>query len=317
MSSVDGTGRRKEDGNDAFRQDMARVSALKERMPRGAMDMANWTTRQWGLATSARRGLPDFLVIGTKRGGTTSLFNYLLMHPGIMGLYPQVRGRKSTDYFFKNLHRGEPWYRSHFHTDAHLDRAARRVGYRPRCGEASPYYMWDERIAGRVREVAPSVKAIALVRDPVERAWSHYQERVQNGVEPLSFAHALDAEERRTAHELERMRNSPGYHSDAYDWYGYRQRGVYLPQLLTWTRSFPREQLLVIRSEDMYADVQSVVDQTCRFLGLPTSTLPTRKTFNASARAPMPDSVRDELTDYYRPHNARLEDHLGRPLGWG
>ncbi|MBZ5739740.1 sulfotransferase domain-containing protein [Nocardioides mangrovi] len=295
---------------------MASTTEIKARVPRPAMDLANWTTRQWGLATAARRGLPDFLVIGTKRGGTTSLFNYLLMHPGILGLYPQVRGRKSTDYFFRNLHLGEPWYRSHFHTDAHLERATRRLGYRPQSGEASPFYMWDERIPERVHELAPSVKAIALVRDPVERAWSHYQERVQNGVEPLSFPEALEAEERRTAHELERMRNDPDYHADAWDWYAYRQRGVYLPQLETWTATFPREQLLVLRSEDMYADVQSAFDTTCEFLGLPSVELPTRKTFNASARAPMPESVRAELTDFYAPHNARLEAFLGRSLHW-
>ncbi|WP_460795722.1 sulfotransferase domain-containing protein [Nocardioides pacificus] len=285
-------------------------------MPRPAMDLANWTTRQWGVATSARRGRPDFLVIGTKRGGTTSLFNYLLMHPGVLGLYPQVRGRKSTDYFFRNLHLGEAWYRSHFHTDGRLERGARHLGYRPQSGEASPFYMWDERIPERVHTVAPSVKAIALVRDPVERAWSHYQERVQNGVEPLSFVEALDVEERRTRHELERMRNDPDYHSDAWDWYAYRQRGVYLPQLLGWMRVFPREQLLVLRSEDMYSDVQSAFETTCEFLGLPATQLPMRKTFNASARAPMPDSVRTELSEFYRPHNERLEAFLGRPLEW-
>ncbi|WP_206056785.1 sulfotransferase domain-containing protein [Nocardioides sp. GY 10113] len=268
------------------------------------------------MATSSRRGLPDFLVIGTKRGGTTSLFNYLLMHPGVLGLYPQVRGRKSTDYFYRNLHLGEPWYRSHFHSETHLERAARQLGYRPVCGEASPFYMWDERVPPRVRELAPSVKAIALVRDPVERAWSHYQERVQNGVEPLSFPEALAAESRRTGGEPERMRRDPSYHSDAWDWYPYRQRGVYLPQLQTWTESFPRDQLMVVRSEDMYTDVQGVFDEVCAFLGIPSVALPTRKTFNASARGAMPEAVREELTEFYRPHNAALEAYLGRSLGW-
>lgn len=295
---------------------MSAIEALKERTPRGALDLANWTTRRWGLATAAQRGLPDFLVIGTKRGGTTSLFNYLLMHSGVLGLFPQARGRKSTDYFFKNLHLGEEWYRSHFHTEAHLARVADRLGYRPVCGEASPYYMWDPRVAGRVAALVPNVKAIALVRDPVERAWSHYQERTQNGVEPLSFTDALAAEGDRTGSAVQRMRENPGYHSDAFDWYAYRERGVYLPQLQNWLESFPREQLLVVRSEDMYADAQSVFDTVCDFLGLPRVELPTKKTFNASARAPMPASVRAELSEYYRSPNLELESFLGRPLSW-
>jgi hypothetical protein len=290
--------------------------ALKERAPRGAKDVANWTTRRWGLATASRRGLPDFLVIGTKRGGTTSLYNYLLAHPGVLGLYPQLRGRKSTDYFSRNLHLGEQWYRSHFHTDACVERVTHRLGYRPLCGEASPYYLWDPRIARRVAALTPDVQAIALLRDPVERAWSHYQERRQNGTEPLAFEDALDAEEDRTAGELERMVEDPSYHGDAFDWYAYRARGVYLPQLQNWTEWLPREQLLVIRSEDMYADVQGVVDTVCDFLQLPRTRLPTPRTFNASGRAPMPAAARARLTSFYRPHNRRLETYLGRSLDW-
>lgn len=295
---------------------MAQLQTLKARTPRRALDLANWTTRQWGLATSYRRGLPDFLVIGTKRGGTTSLFNYLLMHPGVLGLFPQVRGRKSTDYFFTNYVFGENWYRSHFHTEAHLTRLADRLGYRPVSGEASPYYLWDSRVAERVAGLVPGIRAIALLRDPVERAWSHYQERTQNGVEPLSFEEALRAEQSRTAEDRARMSADDGYHSRAFDWYAYRERGIYLPQLQNWTRSFPREQLLVIRSEDMYADAQAVFDNVCDFLGLPRIPLPTKKTFNASARAPMPESVRADLSAYYRRPNQELEAYLGRPLNW-
>lgn len=295
---------------------MSRLTRYKELSPRAAKDVANWATRSYGVATAARRSNPDFLVIGTKRGGTTSLFNYLLMHPGILGLFPQLRGRKSTDYFFKNYGEGEQWYRSHFHTARFRERVESRLGYPPVSGEASPYYLWDPRIAARVQALAPGTKAIALLRDPVERAWSHYQERCQNGVEPLTFEEALAAEGRRTDGELEAMASDPAYYSEAHDWYSYRARGVYLPQLENWVSAFPRDQLLVLRSEDMYADVQAVFEDVCRFLGLPTVELPTRRTFNASARAPMPEPAREELSDFYAPHNARLADWLGRDVGW-
>jgi hypothetical protein len=295
---------------------LSQLADLKELSPRRLKDAANWSTRRWGMLTVSGRPSPDFLIVGTKRGGTTSLFNYLLMHPGILGLYPQLRGRKSTDYFFKNYERGADWYRSHFHTRAYRNRVASRLGYQPVSGEASPYYMWDPRIAARVRAQSPQVKAIALLRDPVERAWSHYQERVQNGVEPLPFTEALAAESRRTGDELATMERDPRYHSDAHDWYSYRARGVYLPQLENWLSVFPREQLLVLRSEDMYSDVQQVFDEVCGFLGIPTVPLPTKKTFNASARAPMPDDARDDLSSFYRPHNERLAAYLGWDSAW-
>ncbi len=289
---------------------------IKDRSPRWAKDTSNLVTRRYALATVSRRTRPDFLVIGTKRGGTTSLFNYLMMHEGILGLFPQSRGRKSSDYFFKNITKGETWYRSHFHTQGYRDRLASKLGYEPVAGEASPYYMWDPRVAAAAYRVNPDLKAVALLRDPVERAWSHYQERVANGVEPLSFMDALDAEGARTDGEVKRMAADPSYYSEPHDWYTYRARGVYLPQLQNWRSVFPRDQLLVLRSEDLYADVQGTFDTIGSFLGVPPVALPTTRTFGAGKRDPMPEQARRVLEDYYREHNGRLVDYLDRELGW-
>lgn len=296
---------------------MPSLSQVKDRSPRWAKDVANAATRTAALATVGRRQGPEFLITGTKRGGTTSLFNYLLMHPGVLGLYPESRGKKSTDFFFADSGQSLPWYRSHFHTAGRKARMARRLGYAPVGGEASPYYVWDPRIADRVRAAFPDVKTVLLLRDPVERAWSHYQERRQNGVEPLGFAEALAAEPARLHGELEAMAKDPAYHSTAHDWYAYRARGIYLPQVRNWLRSFPAEQLLVLRSEDMYADPQDVVDQVTDFLGVDRHPLPTTQTFNAShQKSSVPEPVRSELAAFYAPHNAALEEFLGRPLHW-
>ncbi|MGB3763555.1 MAG: sulfotransferase [Ornithinimicrobium sp.] len=292
-------------------------SSLKSASPRWVKDAANTATRKYALATVRDRPAPDFLIVGTKRGGTTSLFNYLLMHPGVLGLFPQSRGKKSTDYFFKDYGRGEAWYRSHFHAEQHRRRLARTLGYAPVGGEASPFYIWDPRIVHRVQRTSPAVKAVMLLRDPTRRAWSHFLERKQNGVEPLDFEQALEAEEARTSGELEAMLADPSYHSEAYDWYSYRARGVYLPQLLHWRSVFPSEQLLVLRSEDLYADVQGTVDTVCDFLGIGRHLLPTDRTFNASRPGPrMREETRRELAQFYAPHNAQLEEHLGRTMGW-
>jgi len=296
---------------------MSQIAIRTDAAPRWLKDAANLTTRGYALSTTVARPGPDFLVIGTKRGGTTSLFGYLLQHPALLGLFPQPRGRKSTDHFFASAPHGELWYRSHFHTHTYRNRLARRTGDRPLGGEASPYYLWDPRIAARVHARYPQVKAIALLRDPVDRAWSHYRERTENGVEPLGFAEALAAEERRTAGELERMLEDPGYHSTAHDWYSYRARGLYLPQLRNWLSVFAADQLLVLPSEDMYDDPQSVVDQVCRFLGVGTFSLPDSRPRNASrSRSSMPEHCREELAEFYRAPNSALEAFLGRPLRW-
>jgi hypothetical protein len=292
------------------------VISIKERSPRWVRDAAIVATRGYGRMTSRARTVPDFLIIGTKRGGTTSLFNYQMMHPGVLGLFPRPRLQKSTDYFFKGFGRGERWYRSNFHTQAFRERMAEQLGYQPLAGEASPYYCWDPRVARRAYDVNPEIKAIMLVRNPVERAFSHWQERVHNGVEPLGFEQALAAEEARTEGELERMSADPLYYSQAHDWYTYRSRGVYLPQIENWTSVFPAEQLLVVCSEELYGDVQGTFDRVSAFLGLPPHTLPTTRTFNASRRLPMPEAAREELTAYYEPHTKALGEYLRRPLPW-
>ncbi|WP_026535885.1 sulfotransferase domain-containing protein [Arthrobacter sp. H14] len=296
---------------------MVSIAALKDTSPRWVKNVSDAATRQYAQLTVRDRPAPDFLVIGTKRGGTTSLFNYLMMHPGIMGLYPQVRGKKSTDYFFKERQRGEHWYRSHFQTETYRKLVSRRLGYRPISGEASPYYLWDPRVAGHVRELSGGIKAIALLRDPVERAWSHYQERAQNGVEPLEFPAALEAEETRLQGELEKMLAEPAYCSTAHDFYSYRSRGVYLPQIQNWRRSFPEGQLLILRSEDMYEDVQATFDRVCDFLKVPSTVLPTTRTFNARKRSStMPPEVEAELREYFAPHNEDLYRYLGTDELW-
>lgn len=296
---------------------MSELGGIKDRAPRWAKDVANVSTRGFAMATVADRPGPDFLVIGTKRGGTTSLYNYLLMHPGVLGLFPQPRGKKSTDHFFARPGADrELWYRSHFHTERFRSVRARRTGFRAVGGEASPYYVWDPRIAGRVADRYPGVRSILMLRDPVERAWSHYQERRTNGMEPLGFADALAAEERRLDGELDRMAGDPAYHSNAYDWYSYRSRGVYLPQVRNWHQHFDGDRLLVLRSEELYADVQGTFDRICRFLGIPEHQLPTTRAFNASARDTMPAGQRADLAAYYAEHNRELERYLGWTPGW-
>lgn len=296
---------------------------FKDRLPAWALTAANLTSRQFAQATVIDRPLPDFMVIGSKRGGTTSLFHYLIDHPGVLGLFPKVRGKKGTEFFFPaGRHTGSPhsvnWYRSHFHTETYRRMLARNLGYRPLSFEASPYYVWDPRTAERVRTIAPSMKAIVLVRDPVRRAWSHYQERVQNGVEPLSFEDALAAEDARLEGEVERMMEDSAYYSPAFDWFSYRRRGEYLEQIRRWHSVFPPEQLLVVRSEDLYRDTQATMDRIFDFLDLPSASMRERVIYNATWRtaAAAPHQASHELARHFEPFNADLEGYLGVTLGW-
>lgn len=279
---------------------------------------ANRVTRAWAVATAGDRPMPDFLIIGCKRGGTTSLFNYLVDHPGVLRMYPLSRGLKSTDFFFTRNGRSVRWYRSHFPSERFRRRKARTLGYRPIAGEASPYYVWDPRVAARAREVAPGAKCILLLRDPVKRAWSHYQERRENRVEPLSFAQALEREDARLEGELERMLADPDYFSEAFDFYAYRQRGVYAPQIRNWLTHFPREQVLILYAEDLYRNTTQTFAEVCEFLGIPVAEMATTEGYNSmpGSKDRPPQEIVDALQDFYRPLQAEVEELVGKPAPW-
>jgi hypothetical protein len=281
--------------------------ALRERAKEGLV--------RYGERTSDRRALPDFLIIGTKRGGTTSMWNYLIRHPLVPRLFP-AWNTKTSHYFEENWHRGEQWYRSHFPTDRRREALARRHGAPPKVGEAAPLYMFHPLVPARVHASMPEVRLIALLRDPVERAYSHWKERRTEGKEALGFAEALAAEPERTAGERDRLIADPHLFSEAYDWYTYRARGRYLEHLEPWLQRFPRERILVLPSETFYRDPAGTYAEVLRFLDLPRHDLGGYAVFNDRKSSPMEPGIREELTEYYRPYNAALARRLGMTFDW-
>ncbi|MEV0157771.1 sulfotransferase domain-containing protein [Micromonospora sp. NPDC050686] len=270
---------------------------------------------RYGERTSDRRPLPDFLIIGTKRGGTTSLWRYLLEHPLVPRLFP-AWNTKTSHYFEDTFGRGEAWYRSHFPTLRQRQALERRHGGPTRVGEAAPLYMFHPLAPGRVAELLPAVKLIVLLRDPVQRAYSHWKERRTEGVEPLGFAEALAAEEERTAGERERLAADPTYVSSAFDWYSYRARGRYAEHLEPWLDRFDPAQLLLLPSETLYRQPAATYARVLDFLALPPHRLDRYEVFNDRRSTAMDPAVRDELTRYYAPHNAALAARLGMTFDW-
>lgn len=280
--------------------------------------LTEWVRRSlvtYGVRTSERRPLPDFLIIGTKRGGTTSMWNYLIQHPLVLRLFP-AWNTKASHYFEENWGESLAWYRSHFPTERYRALAERRHGGPTRVGEAAPLYMFHPLAAQRVHDVLPDVRLIVLLRDPVDRAFSHWKERRNNGLEPLDFATALEREDERTAGEREKLIADPTYFSEPYDWYTYRARGRYIEHLEPWLERFDRTQLLILQSEDLYTDPAGIYATTLEFLRLPPHTLRDFEVYNDRPSEPMDADVRAELTAYYQPYNAALSERLGVQFDW-
>jgi hypothetical protein len=163
----------------------------------------------------------------------------------------------------------------------------------------------------------PSAKLIALLRDPVERAYSHYEHTRQRGLEPLSFEDAVAAEPQRLAGEVERMKADPEYQSRAHRIHSYVSRGRYAPQLEEWFTHFAPRQMLVLRSEDFFADPAASYRNVLEFLGLRPLGLPDYPTYTRRQPGPpLRDETRAALATTFRSDNERLAGLLGRDMGW-
>jgi hypothetical protein len=270
--------------------------------------------RRYGVATAGVRTLPDFLIIGAKRAATTSLWNYVVNHPNTMPMFPSRLHLKGTGFFSVNFEKGVPWYRSHIPAEAARRLRERRDRVRPSVGEATPYYLFHPRTPPRVRRVLPQAKLIVILRNPTDRAYSHYRERVRNGVEALSFEQALDAEDERLDGEEERILADGRYHSLAHEHLSYVRQGRYADMLARWFSCFDRERFLVILNEEFDRHRDRELGRVWDFLGLPSWAPPDMKRYNYHRGEPMRAATRERLVETFRPGNHRLQTLLGTDL---
>lgn len=294
-----------------------------ESMPSPVRRIGRVVVRGAGVATALGRSWPDFLVIGAKRAGTTALYFELLEHPQVLPMFPPATHLpmashiKGAHYFDTQFAKGPSWYRSHFPLHATRRLAERRVGGPVRCGEASPYYLFHPRAPERASRLVPHVRLVALLRNPVDRAFSHWKEQRRRGREPApTFRAAVDAEPARLAGEEERLVADDRYCSAAHEHQSYVAQGEYLAGLRRWAERYPPSRLLVLRSEDFFADPQARYDEVLAFLGLPSHRLADPSPRNSTERGELDPDLRARLVDHYAPHNAALERFLGRSLDW-
>ncbi len=281
---------------------------------------AEGALRTWGAATAALRPPPDFLVIGGKRCGTTTLYYGLLQHPAVLpqvlsaGWLPLSEHRKGTRWL-DAPRRGGPWYRAHFATTITRSRTARRHGAAV-TGEATPWYLFAPGAAERAAQEAPEARIVAVVREPVMRTWSQFMEQRKRGNEPLDdFAAALAAEDDRRATGVvtaDGRRRSAAF---ATEHLTYRWQSEYASGLAPWMARFPADRMLVVRSEDLYADVPATLARVGDFLGLPSFPFQAEHRNPASRGRPDP-LVTEQLRAHFEPHNARLAELLGTEPWW-
>jgi hypothetical protein len=269
------------------------------------------TLRLLGLLESGRRlelqlrlrderSLPQAMIIGAMKCGTSSLHNYLTQHPGVIAPL-----RKEVHYFDVRFAQGERWYRANFG----------RVGEPGLNLDSSPYYLAHPLAPQRAHALVPEAKLIVLLRDPVRRAYSHYWHERHKERETLSFEEAIAAEPARLGDDEQRLARGEIRQSRAHQHFSYLARGRYAEQLERWWRHYPRERLLVLRFEELARDPLAVLDRTLEFLGLSSIQNVRLEARNARKYPPMDPATEERLRDYFAPHEARLQALLAQPAG--
>lgn len=255
--------------------------------------------------TAPARPLPDYLIVGAQRSGTTSLHDALAKHPAV-----GAAKAKEVHYFDLNSTRSEAWYRSHFPIGRVTQRRARRA-QAGQCvaGEATPYYLFHPDVPARAHALVPDARLVAVLREPVSRAISQYHHEVLRGRETRPIEVALTA-------ELDGDMPVDSA-SDRHQTQSYLARGRYIEQIDRWMRYYRPDQLHVVFSEELFGDPEAALAGVCghigvsyqgRMLQLPHS--------NARRYAGAASDLRDRLANEFSAPNLRLAEFLGRPTPW-
>ena len=252
---------------------------------------------EWKLEEKSKG--PDFFIIGGMRCGSTSLHHYISHHPQII-----TPLKKEIHFFGENYVNGIDWYLSHFPPVPEANGIL--------TGEASPcfaeYGIWN-----RVFQWFPNLKLIVVLRNPVERAYSHYNHTIcwHSEYHEFEAAVAADLEEDSQKELLKQGDNT--YLKVKSD---YLRLSLYFYWMKEWLQLFPKEQLLVLRSEDLYTDPALVTQKVFDFLELPKCNISSFLHTNKGDYNVLDTSLRARLKNYFQPHNQKLENFLNMKFDW-
>ena len=300
---------------------MTRRAQLKSTARDLVLQSGRAAVRAFGTLTADARPDPDFLLIGAKRGGSTSFYFDLITHPQVALLFPRpdrlpkATATKGIHYFDSNYFRGSRWYHSHLPSSRVREQQAREAGGPVVVGEGSPYYLTHPVAPGRAAADLPEVKLLAVLRDPVLRAHSHWKERVREGKEDLSFTEAIAAEPGRVGGDAAKLVD-PRFYSYAHEQQSYLEQSRYGAALARWFEHFPAANVHLLRSEDYYAEPGVELDRAAEFLGIAPGRFRLGAAMNSAPGNKIDPGVRRDLEDVLRPDAQELRDATGITWDW-
>ncbi|CAG5076342.1 sulfotransferase domain-containing protein [Parvicella tangerina] len=244
---------------------------------------------------------PDFLIIGAMKSGTTFLYHYLDNHPEV-----NMSRIQEVNYFAKHYYRSKWFYRSFFPFKKENKLT----------GESGIYYLFHPKVAERVKKFNPNLKLIVLMRNPVDRAYSHYNQIKE--IDPAdSFDEAIKLESDRAMKHLDLMNQKEHYRSVEFETWSYANRGKYGTQLKRWLDQFPKEQFLFIKSEEMFENPGQTLVNVQEFLGVPNHNYEniTPQNQRNYAQEILPET-KQFLDDFYKDDKLLLKELIGPKFSW-
>ena len=282
------------------------VRLLPARLKRALLQAIelSYVARAYGKTVAGKAGrLPDFLIFGAQRSGTTNLYDLLVRHPSV-----NAASHKEVHFFDLHYGRGERWYRGNFPSQQRDSSGGALV-----CGEATPTYIAYGSAPARVRELIPDVKLVVLLREPVARAVSHYHHFRRLGNEHRSFEDAIAWEYGYlSSGNRPLLLDSPERGSDPL----YLSLSAYAPQLQRWLSTFPREQIFIAAAEELFENRDVILASLGRFLGLRSPFPPDSVPPKQFPYPEVAEETRLSLTGFFAPFNRELESLLERSLPW-
>lgn len=250
---------------------------------------------------------PDFIICGLPKCGTTSIYGYLTSHPQVMTAVD-----KEINFFSHFFHRGLDYYYAHFP-------AIQDNNYLT--GEATPSYLfWAN--PEQIFQLFPNIKLICLLRNPVDRAISSFYlfRRLgigQNSLEQ-TFEFSIEHLKKRPELYLLSVQNKKFSKDSLLEQISLLNTipSLYIYFIKKWMNVFPKEQLLILKSEDFYGNPPATMKQVHHFLNLPDHQLTEYRNYNPGSYHSVPDALRCQLAEFFQPYNRELEDYLGRKFNW-
>lgn len=283
------------------------------RLTKLAENIGNYALRMMDAAFRARtavwRCLPDTIIVGAQKAGTSSLFRYLIQHPDIL-----ASSKKEVHFFdggidpeIDNFKKGMIWYRAYFPFRT-------KTNAQKRILEASPLYLFNPDAANRIHCHLPSAKIVVILRNPVERAISHYFHEVRAGREGRPIMRALVEEDS----ILDPVWANREFKNDVFIRNSYKARGMYAKQVARYFDLFSEDQVFVMGSKSLFDDPDSAIKPLLSFLDVDADfTIPDKRARNPGMRRPQIEAeVSEYLTEFFAPHNNDLFQLLRKELNW-